>query len=136
MISFSQIAGDAASRNSTLSYVIHQFVYNENKDVSTSELTNANCALEAPVQLAFRLCMANVLISACQKISDSGKKPFARKAFPCLIHSVEVFQLLSSYVEILIALSFVKGVFVYYFSPPACFLEVRSNIAGDSAVRD
>ncbi|GLT55250.1 hypothetical protein SLA2020_283890 [Shorea laevis] len=83
-------SGDAASRNSTLSYVIHQFVYNENKDVSTSELTNANCALEAPVQLAFRLCMANVLISACQKISDSGKKPFARKAFPCLIHSVEV----------------------------------------------
>ncbi|XP_059462765.1 uncharacterized protein LOC132191689 isoform X2 [Corylus avellana] len=82
--------GDAASRNSTLSYVIHQFVYNENKDGSTSELANTSCTLEAPVQLGFHLCMANVLISACQKISDSGKKPFAWKVFPCLIHSVEV----------------------------------------------
>lgn len=95
LISLSQIAGDAASRNSILSYVIHKFVYDENKDVSTSKLGNENCALEAPVRLSFRLCMANVLISACQKITDSHKKPFAQKALPCLIRSVEVFQLLS-----------------------------------------
>uniref|UniRef100_A0A2N9IYK2 Carrier domain-containing protein n=1 Tax=Fagus sylvatica TaxID=28930 RepID=A0A2N9IYK2_FAGSY len=82
--------GDAASRNSILNYVIHKFVYNENKDVSTSKLGNENCALEAPVHLSFRLCMANVLISACQKITDSHKKPFAQKALPCLIRSVEV----------------------------------------------
>lgn len=76
--------------------MIHQFVYNEDEDVSTSNLSNEIAAIEAPGELAFRLCMANVLISACQKIPDSGKKPFARKALPRLIRSAEVFQLLSS----------------------------------------
>lgn len=93
--SLSQIAGDAASRNSILGYVIHQFVDDKNKDGPTSKLDNENCTLEAPVYLSFRLCMANVLISACQKISDSHKKLFARKALPCIIRSVEVFQLLN-----------------------------------------
>lgn len=96
MISLGQIAGDGASKNSMLTYVIHQFVHNKDEDVSTSALSNEISAIEATVQLPFRLCMANVLISACQKISDSGKKPFARKALPSLIRSAEVFQLLSS----------------------------------------
>ncbi|KAB1222327.1 hypothetical protein CJ030_MR2G002032 [Morella rubra] len=82
--------GDAASKNSTLTNVIHQLVHEKNEDVSTSEWCTKPCAIEEPLQLAFRLCMANVLISACQKISDSGKKPFARKVLPCLIGSVEV----------------------------------------------
>ncbi|KAI3471664.1 hypothetical protein Pfo_028314 [Paulownia fortunei] len=43
---------------------------------------------EATVRLSFRLCMANVLISACQKISDTGKKSFVRKILPCVIRSV------------------------------------------------
>ncbi|KAG6694135.1 uncharacterized protein LOC122276108 isoform X3 [Carya illinoinensis] len=81
---------DGASKNSTLTYVIHQFVHNKDEDVSTSDLSNEINAIETTVQLAFRLCMANVLISACQKISDSGKKPFARKALPSLIRSAEV----------------------------------------------
>ncbi|KAK9986731.1 hypothetical protein SO802_031682 [Lithocarpus litseifolius] len=81
--------GDAASRNSILGYVIHQFVDGKNKDDPTSTLGNENCTLEAPVHLSFQLCMANVLISACQKISDSHKKVFARKALPCIIRSVE-----------------------------------------------
>ncbi|MFS8002117.1 putative armadillo-like helical protein [Helianthus anomalus] len=38
--------------------------------------------------LSFRLCMANVLISACQKISDSAKKLFASKILQRIIHSV------------------------------------------------
>ncbi|KAM4079537.1 hypothetical protein ACB094_09G123500 [Castanea mollissima] len=81
--------GDAASRNSILGYVIHQFVDDKNKDDPTSRLGNENCTLEAPVHLSFRLCMANVLISACQKISDPHKKLFAWKALPCIIRSVE-----------------------------------------------
>ncbi|XP_042514637.1 uncharacterized protein LOC122089182 isoform X2 [Macadamia integrifolia] len=41
------------------------------------------------VPLSFRLCMANVVISACQKISSASKKPFAQRIVPILIHSVE-----------------------------------------------
>ncbi|KAI3667410.1 hypothetical protein L6452_42467 [Arctium lappa] len=37
--------------------------------------------------LSFRLCMANVLISACQKIADSGKRPFALKTLRRITHS-------------------------------------------------
>ncbi|GAB2295532.1 hypothetical protein Dimus_029696 [Dionaea muscipula] len=37
----------------------------------------------------FRLCMANVLISACQKISESSKKTFVRKTFPRLIPFIQ-----------------------------------------------
>lgn len=40
--------------------------------------------------LSFRLCMANVLISTCQKISSSAKPLFARKMLPAVIHSIEV----------------------------------------------
>ncbi|GLJ22075.1 hypothetical protein SUGI_0413790 [Cryptomeria japonica] len=40
--------------------------------------------------LAFRLCMANVLISACQKISHSGKLSLSRTIIPALIDFVQV----------------------------------------------
>uniref|UniRef100_A0A5B6YYI7 Uncharacterized protein n=1 Tax=Davidia involucrata TaxID=16924 RepID=A0A5B6YYI7_DAVIN len=81
---------DAAMRNSVLTYVIHQLTRDNNEFLSSSTLGNENCTSEASVALSFRLCMANVLISACQKISNSGKKPFAQKVLPCLIHFVGV----------------------------------------------
>lgn len=45
---------------------------------------------ESLLPLSFRLCMANVLISTCQKISSSAKPLFARRMLPALIHSIEV----------------------------------------------
>ncbi|OWM67223.1 hypothetical protein CDL15_Pgr000675 [Punica granatum] len=67
---------------STLSYVISQL---DNDDSSST-------SFEAPLSLSFRLCMANVLISACQKIADSGKTHLARKTIPALIRSSEVIK--------------------------------------------
>ncbi|KAL7197382.1 hypothetical protein ACSBR2_020006 [Camellia fascicularis] len=69
---------DAAMRDSVRSYVIHQLT--RDKD----------CTYEASISMPFVLCMANVLISACQKIPDSCKRPFAREILPRLIQSVEV----------------------------------------------
>lgn len=40
--------------------------------------------------LSFRLCMANVLISTCQKLHGSGKLLFVQQIFPALLHFVEV----------------------------------------------
>ncbi|KAJ0043101.1 hypothetical protein Pint_17932 [Pistacia integerrima] len=81
--------GDAVTRNSVLTSVIHHIIHDKDEVVSSSKLGCENCALEVPASLSFRLCMVNVLISACQKISDSGKKPFAERSLPLLIHSVE-----------------------------------------------
>ncbi|KAI7990306.1 hypothetical protein LOK49_LG12G02906 [Camellia lanceoleosa] len=69
---------DAAMRDSVRSYVLHQLT--RDKD----------CTYEASISMSFVLCMANVLISACQKIPDSCKRPFAREILPRLIQSVEV----------------------------------------------
>ncbi|XP_040942348.1 uncharacterized protein [Gossypium hirsutum] len=60
---------------------------NDESDISGSKLPYENCE---PVPVPFRLCMANVLISACQKISNYGKEPLAKTILPCLIDSVEV----------------------------------------------
>lgn len=51
---------------------------------------NEGCSYESSISLSFRMCMANVLISACQKMPNSGKKPFARKVLPHLIQSMGV----------------------------------------------
>ncbi|XP_058112006.1 uncharacterized protein LOC131255324 [Magnolia sinica] len=55
-----------------------------------SVLMKSESLIEPSIPLSFRLCMANVLISACQKISSSGKHAFARRALPELIRTVEV----------------------------------------------
>ncbi|OUZ99900.1 hypothetical protein BVC80_9069g4 [Macleaya cordata] len=68
---------DVAVRNSVLTYVIQQLTHDKNES-------------EESVLLSFRLCMANVIISACQKISSHGKKRLAKRILPVLIHSVEV----------------------------------------------
>ncbi|CAI9100017.1 OLC1v1036934C2 [Oldenlandia corymbosa var. corymbosa] len=44
----------------------------------------------ATMQLSYRLCMANVLISACQKIPDSCRKPLARRIVQPVIAASEV----------------------------------------------
>ncbi|GAV57287.1 hypothetical protein CFOL_v3_00825 [Cephalotus follicularis] len=81
--------GNAASRNSVLSYVIHQLVNNKNELSSASKLGADSFAFEVPVPVPFRLCMANVLISICQKISDSSRRNFAQKTLPLLVSSIE-----------------------------------------------
>ncbi|XP_011020335.1 PREDICTED: uncharacterized protein LOC105122745 isoform X2 [Populus euphratica] len=81
--------GNAVSGNCVLLYVINLLINDENALVSASMLGSENSAFEATTTLSFRVCMANVLISACQKISDSGKKPFAKKTVPHLLQAVE-----------------------------------------------
>ena len=71
-------AGDVAMRDSVRSYVIHQLT--RDKD----------CTYEASISMSYVLCMAKVLISACQKIPDSSKRPFTREIHHHLIQSVEV----------------------------------------------
>lgn len=83
-------AEDAASGTSVLSYVIDRLACYENGHVSTSQSDGEICAPVGPAPLPFRLCLANVLISACQKISDSGMKPLAQITIPHLICSLEV----------------------------------------------
>ncbi|KAJ4706438.1 putative ARM repeat superfamily protein [Melia azedarach] len=81
--------GNSVSGNSVLTYVICHIINEENKNISRSKLVCEKAAIDGQVSLSFRLCMVNVLISACQKISDSGKRPFAKKALPLLIRAAE-----------------------------------------------
>ncbi|KAL6523246.1 hypothetical protein OROGR_016849 [Orobanche gracilis] len=71
--------GTAIPKGTVLAYVIDQL---------TSESDGVDRTDEANMCLSFQLCMANVLISACKKIPDTGKKSFARKILPCVIRSV------------------------------------------------
>ncbi|KAI6696746.1 hypothetical protein NL676_016865 [Syzygium grande] len=82
-ITFSRGKGKTDSC-SVLSHVICQLIANEVE--STSGLSNE------PLALPFRLCMANVLISVCQKIAEGGKKSFSQKAIPVLLDTIEVIQ--------------------------------------------
>lgn len=79
---FNLIAQNAGATRlgSTLDYVVSRL---ENDDFGP-------ISVEAPISLSFRLCMANVLISACQKIANSQKRHLARKTVPALIRSSEV----------------------------------------------
>lgn len=67
--------------------------------------------VEKSLPIPFRLCMANVLISACQKIPESAKKTFARKALPPLVHSLKV---LSIPYTVTLILDLVKSVFILF----------------------
>ncbi|XP_021281670.1 uncharacterized protein LOC110414666 isoform X2 [Herrania umbratica] len=82
--------GDAASRPYILRYAIQLLINDKRELKPASKLGDENCETEAPIPHSFRLCMANVLISACQKISDYCKNPLAKTILPCLIDSVEV----------------------------------------------
>ncbi|KAH7854589.1 hypothetical protein Vadar_015669 [Vaccinium darrowii] len=78
---------DAAMGNSVLSCVISKLT-NDKIEISSAKMGNKGCSYESSISLSFRMCMANVLISACQKMPNSGKKPFARKVLPHLIQSM------------------------------------------------
>ncbi|XP_068472722.1 uncharacterized protein [Phaseolus vulgaris] len=81
---------------SVVSYVLNQFFNNKNERTSTPEFGDENSEfVAAAVSLSFRLCMGNVLISTCQKISESCKKPFAAQVLPFLLHSLEQFETMS-----------------------------------------
>ncbi|KAJ1429936.1 Armadillo-type fold [Sesbania bispinosa] len=75
--------------NSVVTYVINQFFNNKKEETSIPESGDENCECVAVVPLSFRLCMGNVLISTCQKISESCKKHFAAQVLPFLLHSLE-----------------------------------------------
>lgn len=80
----------AAAGNSVVTCVINQFFNDKKEQTSIPELGDENCECAAAVPLSFRLCMGNVLISTCQKISESCKKHFAAQVLPFLLHSFEV----------------------------------------------
>ncbi|CAH8362130.1 unnamed protein product [Eruca vesicaria subsp. sativa] len=73
-----------ASSDSVLDYTIHCLSEDRSDYSSMPESIGAK-----PFPIQFRICMANVLISACQKIPVSAKKTFARKALPPLVHSLK-----------------------------------------------
>ncbi|KAK4343712.1 hypothetical protein RND71_036806 [Anisodus tanguticus] len=76
-------SGNSVAKDTVCSYVIHHLVCDEDIYVKLGrdEVAKAH--------LCFRLCMANVLISACQKVPRASKKPFVSKILPCVLHSVE-----------------------------------------------
>lgn len=73
-----------------VTYVINQFFNDKKERASIPELGDGNCECVAAVPLSFRLCMGNVLISTCQKISETCKKQFAAHVLPFLLRSLEV----------------------------------------------
>ncbi|KAI3802107.1 hypothetical protein L1987_30232 [Smallanthus sonchifolius] len=81
---------DGDERNSSTltfqAYVLDRLTFDEENLIS-SKWNTLNQMSEKQL-LSFRLCMANVLISACQKISDSGKRSFATKILQRIIHSI------------------------------------------------
>lgn len=79
------------SRSPTLNYVISQLMHGKHEFMSPPKLNSKTYISESSFPLPFRICMANTLISACQKISDIGREPFAQMTLPHLVHSIEVF---------------------------------------------
>ncbi|XP_045793361.1 uncharacterized protein LOC123888366 isoform X3 [Trifolium pratense] len=78
--------GKKAVGDSVVTYVMNQFVNDKKEHTSNPEFGEENCESVAAVPLTFRLCMGNVLISTCQKISESYKKHFAGLLLPFLLH--------------------------------------------------
>lgn len=82
--------GKDTSGYSVLDYTIHCLIEDRSNCSSIPKLSTDILTCENPLPIPFRLCMANVIISACQKNPESSKKTFARKALPPLIHSLKV----------------------------------------------
>nr|XP_033517631.1 uncharacterized protein LOC104117975 isoform X1 [Nicotiana tomentosiformis] len=77
--------GDSVAKGSVCSYVIHHLVCDEDTIISLKLDRD-----EVPkAHISFRLCMANVLISACQKVPRASKKPFVSKILPRILHSIK-----------------------------------------------
>ncbi|KAG9449452.1 hypothetical protein H6P81_009417 [Aristolochia fimbriata] len=96
---------DAVGKHSVLCYVIQRLPHNQSGSGTHGSGKNtvhmdSRPTIGAPdtteglagkvVPIPFRLCMANVLISVCQKISSSSKNSFARAALPVLIPSIKM----------------------------------------------
>ncbi|GMH08179.1 hypothetical protein Nepgr_010019 [Nepenthes gracilis] len=84
-----QTAGDSTSGSSVLSFVIDRLTNGKLETELPSEVSKNSASR---MTTSFRLCMANVLISACQKISESGKETFVQKTLPHLIQSIKVME--------------------------------------------
>ncbi|KAL9252043.1 hypothetical protein AKJ16_DCAP05892 [Drosera capensis] len=78
--------GSAVLGRTVLSSVIDLFT-NENVENELHSEVTRNCSPQ--MLIPSRLCMANVLISACQKISESSKKTFVKRTFPRLIPAIQ-----------------------------------------------
>ncbi|KAK4281861.1 hypothetical protein QN277_013308 [Acacia crassicarpa] len=87
--SITNYVSDSSSGVSVVSYVIGHLIHDKKGLNPASELDSSNCAFASTVPLPFRLCMANVLISACQKISSSCTSQFVARVLPPLLDSVE-----------------------------------------------
>ncbi|KAJ9543843.1 hypothetical protein OSB04_023550 [Centaurea solstitialis] len=97
-------------------YVLDRMTNNEHKLIS-SNLGSDN-HMSSKQFLSFRLCMANVLISACQKIADSGKKPFALKTLRRLTQSnVKEPEMRAACIQVLFSIVYhLKSVILPYSS--------------------
>ncbi|XP_073287340.1 uncharacterized protein [Primulina huaijiensis] len=78
-------SGDSAHRGSVLLYVINQLTDDKKFPF---ESDGGDWKSEGTTHLSFRLCMANVLISACQKTSATEKKPYVKKILPRVLRAV------------------------------------------------
>ncbi|XP_021724096.1 uncharacterized protein LOC110691464 [Chenopodium quinoa] len=83
-----QTSGALISGSSVLSFVIDNLIKDNYEAGLRSKLVE-NTAHKTCISISFRLCMANVLISACQKMPESVKNTFARKTLPRLISSTQ-----------------------------------------------
>ncbi|KAF6172889.1 hypothetical protein GIB67_035443 [Kingdonia uniflora] len=91
---------DAALKNSVLTYVIDKLTNDTSEFAPVTnfdglnhlvpESSSTKCRSKASIPLSFRLCMANVLISTCQKIASSGKNSLAERTVPVLTRSIQV----------------------------------------------
>lgn len=81
---------DVALKSSVCTCVLGLLTADANPPVA-SGLATWSKESEAAMHLSFRLCMANVLISACQKVPESSKKPLAQKILSPVIRSAGVF---------------------------------------------
>ncbi|KAG6428987.1 hypothetical protein SASPL_107026 [Salvia splendens] len=77
------------SGDSVIAYVINQLT--DDKEPIHAESTGVVGREDAATcLLTFRLCMANVLISACQKIPETGKKSYAKRITPRVVKDAEI----------------------------------------------
>ncbi|KAL3637259.1 hypothetical protein CASFOL_019558 [Castilleja foliolosa] len=109
--------GTIIPKDSVLAYVINQLTSHEGDIFFESD--ESDSTIEATNRLSFRLCMANVLISTCKKISDAGKKPFIRKVLPCVIRSVGVMvepEIRAACVQVLFTVAYLLKSLIYPYS--------------------
>lgn len=85
-----ECTGHASLKGSILDYVVGRLISGTKEQGAAHDLDNNDNTSDNSTPLSLYLCMANVLTSACQKLSDSRKKQFARKVLPRLISFVEV----------------------------------------------